>query len=132
MGDKCFRCCHVDQLDRRRFVQESLQRFFFFPAFVLKIFSLPKKKGQLKCAQYWPNELSESVTVGSFSVQLTDHVISKEVTTRRLDVTNLATKELRVVVHLHYTFWPDHGVPESAQSFLELARLAEDNNNTRG
>jgi protein tyrosine phosphatase len=64
------------------------------------------EKGVVKCAQYWPSELSESITYGVYRVTLTDIEVSSEVTTRRMDLMDVETNNMRTIVHFHYTNWP--------------------------
>ncbi|XP_028667917.1 tyrosine-protein phosphatase non-receptor type 1 [Erpetoichthys calabaricus] len=80
------------------------------------------EKGSMKCAQYWPQEIEKEMVFEDVNLQLT--FISEDVksyyTVRHLELKNLTTQESRVILHFHYTTWPDFGVPESPASFLNF------------
>ncbi|XP_039590556.1 tyrosine-protein phosphatase non-receptor type 1 [Polypterus senegalus] len=80
------------------------------------------EKGSMKCAQYWPQEIEKEMVFEDVNLQLT--FISEDVksyyTVRHLELKNLTTQETRVILHFHYTTWPDFGVPESPASFLNF------------
>lgn len=80
------------------------------------------EKGSVKCAQYWPSKEEMDLTFSDTNFKLT--LISEDVksyyTVRQLELENLATEEIREILHFHYTTWPDFGVPESPASFLNF------------
>uniref|UniRef100_A0A1A7XLS5 Tyrosine-protein phosphatase non-receptor type n=1 Tax=Iconisemion striatum TaxID=60296 RepID=A0A1A7XLS5_9TELE len=80
------------------------------------------EKGSIKCAQYWPQR-EEKDTIfedTNFKVTLVSEDIKSYYTVRQLELENLLTHETRVILHFHYTTWPDFGVPESPASFLNF------------
>ncbi|XP_054837704.1 receptor-type tyrosine-protein phosphatase V-like isoform X2 [Eublepharis macularius] len=82
------------------------------------------ENGRVLCEYYWPSDTSPV-----FSGQITIHLLAQnfadEWTTREFRLQHAGLKAERRVTHLHYTAWPDHGVPESTTSiiaFIELVR----------
>ncbi|XP_048243317.1 uncharacterized protein LOC124125607 isoform X1 [Haliotis rufescens] len=69
--------------------------------------------GKVKCLQYWPS--------GKVSEKFGDVMVTVETETRlanytitKLAVENEKESERRDVYHLHFSSWPDHGVPDTA------------------
>jgi protein tyrosine phosphatase len=76
------------------------------------------EKGVQKCAAYWPSELGDQSVWRNFEVTLLRARSNDAYTIRGLQVRNTETGEKRVVWQLHYTGWPDHGVPSDPFKFL--------------
>ena len=97
-----------------------------------------KEGKKVKCHKYWPD--SGTVLFGPFRVTITDQQILADYTTRtfllevcvtpcvcvcvRLHYSQLKGGSERglSVTQLHYTVWPDHGVPSEATSLLNFHR----------
>eukprot|EP00049_Salpingoeca_infusionum_P025260 m.18408 g.18408 ORF g.18408 m.18408 type:complete len:434 (+) comp7822_c0_seq1:289-1590(+) len=76
------------------------------------------EKDRFKCAKYWP-DLDEVDDFGDFSLKtVSDTQISPDYSLRTIEVT--FGKEERTVYNFHYQTWPDHGVPETTSSVVEL------------
>ncbi|XP_059477511.1 uncharacterized protein LOC132197917 isoform X2 [Neocloeon triangulifer] len=71
------------------------------------------ENGEVKCAKYWP-EIFEVVTIGSLEIRNIDEIVSLDFFKRTLSVTNGSIN--RKITQMHYTVWPDHGIPFNAQS----------------
>jgi len=84
--------------------------------------------GKEKVSQYWPDEKETPIVFGEYSITLQDIEIKKENTTRRIELKHIQSNTIKKVVQLHYTAWPDHGVPDSTKTFLELIEMSHDNN----
>uniref|UniRef100_A0A4W3J120 Tyrosine-protein phosphatase non-receptor type n=1 Tax=Callorhinchus milii TaxID=7868 RepID=A0A4W3J120_CALMI len=80
------------------------------------------EKGSVKCAQYWPSkeEMEMLFSDTNFKLTLISEDVKSYYTVRQLELENLATEEIREILHFHYTTWPDFGVPESPASFLNF------------
>lgn len=82
------------------------------------------KAKQHKCERYWAEE-GEEKTFGEITVSLIDSEISK----RDFCLRQLKAKkgnEEKLFHQFHYTAWPDHGVPDTVTSILELVRKARE------
>uniref|UniRef100_A0A8C0IUP4 protein-tyrosine-phosphatase n=1 Tax=Chelonoidis abingdonii TaxID=106734 RepID=A0A8C0IUP4_CHEAB len=83
------------------------------------------ENGRVLCDHYWPSELS-LVSYGHIHVDLLSQSSADEWTMRTFKLWHVSEQlRGRHVTHLHYTAWPDHGIPESTASlmaFLDLAR----------
>jgi len=92
------------------------------------------ERGQQKCHQYWP--LHEGQTMDFPNVNLSlEHVESEpgqHYTVRTLKLTNTETDESRDILHFHYTTWPDFGVPQCPDSFLEYLHAVRDSGSLDG
>jgi len=84
--------------------------------------------GKEKVFQYWPDEKEVPIIFGDFSITLRDIEIKKENTTRRIEIKLNTTNETKIISQLHYTNWPDHGVPKNSKTFLELIKLTNELN----
>nr|CAD7256310.1 unnamed protein product [Timema shepardi] len=71
------------------------------------------ENGKKKCEQYWP-ELGKEETHGAVTILTADVSVFADFTFRHFNVSCKSKK--RKVSHLHFTSWPDHGVPFYPQS----------------
>jgi len=86
------------------------------------------EKGAVKCHQYWPVNAGDSYELESVGLQLT-HIESspgQHYTVRTFKLTNTETGESREIFHFHYINWPDFGVPQCPDSFLEYLQAVRD------
>ncbi|XP_046558968.1 uncharacterized protein LOC124268014 isoform X1 [Haliotis rubra] len=67
---------------------------------------------KMKCLQYWPEK--DGVTFGDIKVTLAARTQLANYTITKLAVQNEKEGKKRDVNHLHFTSWPDHGVPDIA------------------
>ncbi|XP_013406514.1 uncharacterized protein LOC106170987 isoform X2 [Lingula anatina] len=83
-----------------------------------------REAGKTKCEKYWP-ELDREVQFGDLLITLTkeDHQ-SPDYTLRELEVRK--ANICKVVYQLHYTAWPDHGVPDHYDYILDLVAEARE------
>ena len=93
------------------------------------------EKGQLKCHQYWPIATGDSMSFEDVGLTLENvhSVPGDHYTVRKFRLTDDDSGESREIEHYHYTTWPDFGVPQCPDTFLEFLRavrasgsLAED------
>ncbi|CAI8018482.1 Receptor-type tyrosine-protein phosphatase epsilon [Geodia barretti] len=83
----------------------------------------------VKCHQYWPS--SGSAHYGPFTVSLAEQLIFADYVIRHLHI-SLGGKS-RKVLHLQFTSWPDHGVPEYAgPSLTYLRRVKAETKGAKG
>ncbi|XP_065346472.1 receptor-type tyrosine-protein phosphatase kappa-like [Cloeon dipterum] len=69
--------------------------------------------GKVKCEKYWP-DADQEAKFGRLTVRNMREEINADYVTRDLLVTRENTK--KIVQQLHYTNWPNHGVPLYPQS----------------
>ncbi|XP_028410342.1 uncharacterized protein LOC114532921 [Dendronephthya gigantea] len=70
-----------------------------------------EEKGIVKCYQYWPAN-SDEKRYGKLQLKLTGETKLADFTTRYFEIKEIETGQVRLVQHLHFTAWPDHGVPK--------------------
>uniref|UniRef100_A0A8D0CC56 protein-tyrosine-phosphatase n=1 Tax=Salvator merianae TaxID=96440 RepID=A0A8D0CC56_SALMN len=77
--------------------------------------------GRKKCERYWPLYGEEGVTFGPFHISCEAEQIRTDyyIRTLRFEFQN----ETRRVYQFHYVNWPDHDVPSSFDSILDMISL---------
>jgi len=80
------------------------------------------ESGKTKANIYWPVYIDSTVNFGEVSVTLVEETTLEHFVLRHIILKK--GEELRQVFHLHYTDWPDHGVPKSPRGILCLCRQA--------
>ncbi|XP_064588921.1 receptor-type tyrosine-protein phosphatase V-like isoform X2 [Zonotrichia leucophrys gambelii] len=83
------------------------------------------ENGRVLCDHYWPSE-SAPVSYGQVRVHLLMQSSSEEWTVREFKLWHEALGAERFVSHLHYTAWPDHGIPESTSSIMAFRELVQE------
>jgi len=87
------------------------------------------EKRKVKAHCYWPTEPEQvevfnAGTDSEVSVTLEKkQQLSEGITMHHFILSNAT--ESRKLIHLHYTGWPDFGVPESTEAIRELKRVSE-------
>jgi protein tyrosine phosphatase len=78
-----------------------------------------KEGGKSKCDQYWPLEIEEKFTFeSSYEISLISvesvmpNLIKRKIKIQSMD----GNAEERLVVHLQYMTWPDHGAPDESDN----------------
>ncbi|XP_056217752.1 receptor-type tyrosine-protein phosphatase V-like isoform X1 [Falco biarmicus] len=83
------------------------------------------ENGRVLCDHYWPSE-SAPVSYGQVQVHLLMQSSSEEWTIREFKLWHEGLRAERHVSHLHYTAWPDHGIPESTTSIMTFRELVRE------
>ncbi|KAF1540896.1 Receptor-type tyrosine-protein phosphatase V, partial [Eudyptula minor] len=83
------------------------------------------ENGRVLCDHYWPSE-SAPVSYGQVQVHLLTQSSSDEWTMREFKLWHEGLQAERHVSHLHYTAWPDHGIPESTTSIMTFRELVRE------
>ncbi|NWR67919.1 PTPRV phosphatase, partial [Bucorvus abyssinicus] len=83
------------------------------------------ENGRVLCDHYWPSE-SAPVSYGQVRVHLLTQSSSEEWTMREFKLWHEGLQAERHVSHLHYTAWPDHGIPESTTSIMNFRELVRE------
>ncbi|XP_054037516.1 receptor-type tyrosine-protein phosphatase V-like isoform X1 [Rissa tridactyla] len=83
------------------------------------------ENGRVLCDHYWPSE-SAPVSYGQVWVHLLSQSSSEEWTMREFKLWHEGLRVERHVSHLHYTAWPDHGIPESTASIMTFRELVRE------
>ncbi|XP_045159787.1 uncharacterized protein LOC123525102 isoform X2 [Mercenaria mercenaria] len=74
---------------------------------------------KMKCVRYWP-EADEPETYGIYEVTMITENELPNYTVRHLQATHGNTKEVKDFLHLHFTAWPDRGVPDNPSVMLQF------------
>ncbi|XP_008266917.3 receptor-type tyrosine-protein phosphatase C isoform X2 [Oryctolagus cuniculus] len=76
-----------------------------------------------KCAEYWPSMEEGTRAFGDVIVKINEHKRCPDYIIQKLSITNKKEKATgRVVTHIQFTSWPDHGVPDDPHLLLKLRR----------
>jgi len=82
------------------------------------------EKRKVKAHCYWPSEIGSSENFNGITVSLEKkQQLTEGITIHHFLISN--GSETRKLGHLHYTDWPDFGVPMSTDGIRELKRTAE-------
>ncbi len=79
-----------------------------------------KENGKQKCDQYWPIDVEEGIKFDNSQVTL----VSVDSIMPNLIKRKLLVGEKRIVTHLQYLAWPDHGAPEE-QDYKVIATILD-------
>lgn len=78
---------------------------------------------RVKCAQYWPSMERGAEIFEEFVVKVNSEEQCPDYMVRHLSLTNKKEKNSeRVVTHIQFLSWPDHGVPGEPHLLLKLRR----------
>jgi protein tyrosine phosphatase len=88
------------------------------------------ENGRVKCNRYWPDTASQ--VFDNFKVTNSNTDRSTDLIKRTLIVEETQSQVTRKIMHFQYVGWPDHGLPASIISFLELVRLVDQHNSGAG
>ncbi|NWR24885.1 PTPRV phosphatase, partial [Emberiza fucata] len=91
----------------------------------VSVFLLETQGLKVLCDHYWPSE-SAPVSYGQVRVHLLMQSSSEEWTVREFKLWHEGLGAERFVSHLHYTAWPDHGIPESTTSIMAFRELVQE------
>ncbi|XP_052762074.1 receptor-type tyrosine-protein phosphatase mu-like [Mya arenaria] len=75
------------------------------------------ENGSSKCEQYWPN-VGSSKMYGEFRITCHSEDMYAEFTRRSL--TLIRSSEERSIYQLHFTCWPDKGIPDDVTAIIEF------------
>lgn len=85
------------------------------------------EKGRSKCHMYWPN-LGETMTFSNCALKCTCEETDDSGSTifRDFILTDVKNNVEREIKHMKYVDWPDHGVPDSPEVFLNFIERVRD------
>lgn len=79
-----------------------------------------QEKGRPKCAKYWP---SKKLSLNKMTIELSSEEKDTNLVSRKFTLNdNTASRE---VTQLHFTSWPDHGVPDIDEVYDDFIRMIE-------
>jgi len=85
-----------------------------------------REQRRVKCAQYWPLELNDKLTLSVFEIAATHVDAHDNFVITTLELQHLKLGEKRTLAHCQFVSWPDHGVPKSAGEMLDFLRIVRD------
>ncbi|GAB0090244.1 Tyrosine-protein phosphatase non-receptor type 61F [Sergentomyia squamirostris] len=92
---------------------------------ILMLNKLIEKK-QVKCHQYWPDEIGDEHKMNLTDVGLTVEFLKVEefvnFSIRTLRLSDIESTKSREILQFHYTTWPDFGIPSSPVAFLQFLK----------
>ncbi|PIA17279.1 receptor/non-receptor type protein-tyrosine phosphatase [Coemansia reversa NRRL 1564] len=91
----------------------------------------PYEAGRSKCSVYWPQQINTQFKKECFTITLSSErklELCPSVVVRKLLVQNSSEgDDTRTVTQLHFTGWPDHGVPSSPLPMLRMIKELREN-----
>ncbi|CAM9605717.1 unnamed protein product [Lampetra fluviatilis] len=88
---------------------------------VIVMLSPLEEQGTEQCFHYWPEDGSRLYHIYEVNL-VSEHVWCDDFLVRSLYLKNTQTGETRTLTQFHFLTWPEHGVPPSARSLLDLRR----------
>eukprot|EP01091_Cochliopodium_minus_P013210 TRINITY_DN419_c0_g1_i1.p1 TRINITY_DN419_c0_g1~~TRINITY_DN419_c0_g1_i1.p1 ORF type:complete len:610 (-),score=122.00 TRINITY_DN419_c0_g1_i1:21-1850(-) len=82
------------------------------------------EKSVKKANSYWPKKKSETISYGDFNVTNKGSVLLDNLTITFLELNSNGNNN-RIIYHLHYTEWPDFGVPSSTLILRSLITFTD-------
>ncbi|XP_070570355.1 tyrosine-protein phosphatase non-receptor type 23-like [Ptychodera flava] len=67
---------------------------------------------------YWPAERGVTMQCGQLLLNLQSTRLSSHWTERRINLTHKETRQSRSIIHLQFSSWPEHGLPENANDLV--------------
>ncbi|XP_029141339.1 tyrosine-protein phosphatase non-receptor type 20 [Protobothrops mucrosquamatus] len=89
---------------------------------IIAMITREQEHGVSKCHRYWPEPPLNSLDLLRFRLQLLNYQILDYFVIRIIEIINKQTQERRLVQHLQFTNWPDHGTPRSLQHLVKFVR----------
>jgi len=80
---------------------------------------------KIKAHCYWPTALGHTEYFGEIFVQLESMESDDKMTKRIFKVGKIDEQETLQVLHIHYTEWPDFGVPDSPKNIIKVIEDVE-------
>ena len=77
------------------------------------------ERGRIKCHKYWP-DIGATSEFGQLEVTCIKEDTGDNFVFREFSILLKETDEVRQVTQMAYLSWPDHGVPESSQEFVDF------------
>uniref|UniRef100_A0ABM5FZW2 FERM and PDZ domain-containing protein 2 isoform X3 n=1 Tax=Pogona vitticeps TaxID=103695 RepID=A0ABM5FZW2_9SAUR len=89
---------------------------------VIAMITRETEHGISKCHRYWPEPPHVSMDLIQFQLQLINYQILDCFVIRLVELVSKQTQERRIVYHLQFTTWPDHGTPRSSKHLVKFVR----------
>ncbi|GMR53308.1 hypothetical protein PMAYCL1PPCAC_23503, partial [Pristionchus mayeri] len=80
------------------------------------------ERGMLKCAPYFPSRSVQEMNFEPYKIVCESETEEGDFTVRILSLHMKDSEEVKSVVHIQYTEWPDFGVPNSTSNLLHLMK----------
>jgi len=82
---------------------------------------------KIKAIRYWPSQIGEVVVFGDFCLTLKSEKIHPcgHICLRKMKLERKSFGTSRLITHLHYTEWPDYGLPRTTEALRILVHLTE-------
>ena len=84
------------------------------------------ERGRIKCHKYWP-DVGDTIDYGTLAVTCIKEDAGDNFVFREFSILHKDSEEVRQVTQMAYLSWPDHGVPESSQEFVEFVEAVRAN-----
>ncbi|CAG8788007.1 15458_t:CDS:1, partial [Acaulospora morrowiae] len=102
-------------------------------SYVVVMLTKEQEKGYIKCTKYWPEEVKDSVLFENIclrieleSEELVPNATCVVRTIRMEKLEDSRVIKTRRITQLHFVGWPDHGVPDSPDTILNLVNKANE------
>nr|XP_014341837.1 PREDICTED: FERM and PDZ domain-containing protein 2 [Latimeria chalumnae] len=87
---------------------------------VIAMMTREVERGRVKCHRYWPVTLNNPMNVNGYQLFLVNYQVLESFIISIIKVTENETGDTRLVKHLQFTTWPDHGTPKSSKQLVQF------------
>lgn len=96
-------------------------------SYVIVMLTKEQEKGKIKCDRYWPEEVNQSMVFTNIGMKIilekAELVPNATCVMRTIRIEKSEESritKIRQVTQLHFVGWPDHGVPDTPDTILNL------------
>ncbi|XP_066477142.1 tyrosine-protein phosphatase non-receptor type 20 [Tiliqua scincoides] len=89
---------------------------------VITMITKETERGISKCHRYWPEPPHDTMDLIEFQLRLDNYQILDCFVIRMIELIEKQTQAKRMVHHLQFISWPDHGTPRSSEHLVKYVR----------
>ncbi|XP_062899577.1 tyrosine-protein phosphatase non-receptor type 13 isoform X2 [Mobula hypostoma] len=88
---------------------------------VIAMMTLEVEGSKIKCQRYWPELQGQSMMINNrMKIILRSSELLKEFIIRKIEMNDVWSGESRLITHLNFTAWPDHGTPKQPEQLVDF------------
>lgn len=95
---------------------------------IVMLVNLKDSNGTERCAKYWPNYIRDTIYTFDDLLKITldlEEKLNANIIKREFTIIHGKSKETKKVTQIHFLSWPDRGVLDSCDAFMELSKSVD-------